>query len=700
MAEEKEIDVLVKWSQQGAADVGNSTQQLLQNHRAYNQELAQTEHYYRSLRQAGRELGFVSREVTLAGTVLTAALVLDANNYVKTVGATTKIGAEWLASENRIKQANLEIGQSAATVILPAMQKVASITESIAGIVQANPWIISTAVTAGGILTAVGAIGFIVSRIITVIADLGLLLGKLGLSAAGAEAASAGGTAATGAGLGAGGAALGTVVLTASSVIIGAEIGQALGNWLGQLIYGQSYKQQNIGDAIVTALRIAELPALEIQKGMAKLFPSLDSAANKWLDTANQFNALIGKLLGASQINTTAGPGGASVIPQQAVTEFTNFQQQMQQAEQTYDQQRLDIVKSTEQQMADSTANYENQRSNIVDTTEQTLARDAANFALSQKNALTQYQDQVAKEERNFRQQEINSAKSHALQLQQLAATHNQRINDLAAARDALGLVKEQQSYQLQVSQSNSQFALQQQQAKQAFQTQMADQRQAYEQQRAQALAAYNQQVADAQANEAQQLARLDAQHQLEMAKLQQQEQDKLQKLDASYKKQVDAYQKAFVDRINAIDSAILGDTAAYNAYLANQAIAFQNWIHAFEANSAASAPSLSGVSGSAGGYASGGYVSFKSPGEDGKPEYVLSHKTTRSLESAIGGKLSQANILSAIMSGRAGGLAGGGPNSVQIKVESRNLTLSEIRYAAETILNQRLGELIPAMGA
>src|SRR5258707_12100145 len=615
MAEENEIDVLVKWSQQGAADVGNSTQQLLQNHRAYNQELAQAEHYYRSLRQAGRELGFVSREVTLAGTVLTAALVLDANNYVKTVGATTKIGAEWLASENRIKQANLEIGQSGATVILPAMQKVASITESIAGIVQANPWIISTAVTAGGILTAVGAIGFIVSRIITVIADLGLLFGKLGLSAAGAEAASAGGTAATGAGLGAGGAALGTVVLTASSVIIGAEIGQALGNWLGQLIYGQSYKQQNIGDAIVTALRIAELPALEIQKGMAKLFPSLDSAANKWLDTANQFNALIGKLLGASQINTTAGPGGASVIPQQAVTEFTNFQQQMQQAEQTYDQQHLDILKSTEQQMADSTANYENQRSNIVDTTEQTLARDAANFALSQKNALTQYQDQVAKEERNFRKQEINSAKSHALQLQQLAATHNQRINDLAAARDALGLVKEQQSYQLQVSQSNSQFALQQQQAKQAFQTQMADQRQAYEQQRAQALAAYNQQVADAQANEAQQLARLDAQHQLEMAKLQQQEQDKLQKLDASYKKQVDAYQKAFVDRINAIDSAILGDTAAYNAYLANQAIAFQNWIHAFEANSAASAPSLSGVSGSAGGYASGGACFFSRPG-------------------------------------------------------------------------------------
>ena len=113
--EDREINARVIWTNQGADAVAQTASQMTNNWKSYNQELSKTETSYRSLRMAGRELGQISREVLVAGALLTGALVLDANNYVKVMGTATPLTAAWIDNTNKIKQANLDIGKTAAT---------------------------------------------------------------------------------------------------------------------------------------------------------------------------------------------------------------------------------------------------------------------------------------------------------------------------------------------------------------------------------------------------------------------------------------------------------------------------------------------------------------------------------------------------------------------------------------------------------
>jgi hypothetical protein len=291
---------------------------------------------------------------------------------------------------------------------------------------------------------------------------------------------------------------------------------------------------------------------------------------------------------------------------------------------------------------------------------------------------------------RNYQEQEANAAAQHALQMQQLAETHADNVWSLASARDALGLVKEDEHYSQQVAAANAAYKLQQQEAAQAYADQLAAAAQAFADQQAQQQQAYDNQVADANAQEQKQLAQLDAAHELEMAKLQQQEADKLKQLDDAYKKQTADLKKNFLDVIQQMEHDagvwILNDKAAYEAGGEADLAAFKAWILANE------------VVPPSGTTASGGYRSFLGPGENGKPEYVLSNHTTRAMESMLGGSLSQAKLLSAVMAAR-GGSGGMGGGNMNITVQGGSLTMRQVRMEIENALDSKLSDLIPAWG-
>src|SRR5271157_4506454 len=101
--DDREINARVIWSQQGASDLSQTAGQMTQNWRSYNGELTKTETSYRSLRMAGRELSQLTRDIALAGALMTGAIVLDANNYVKAFGQTSVIAKQWLAYTDQIK---------------------------------------------------------------------------------------------------------------------------------------------------------------------------------------------------------------------------------------------------------------------------------------------------------------------------------------------------------------------------------------------------------------------------------------------------------------------------------------------------------------------------------------------------------------------------------------------------------------------
>jgi hypothetical protein len=280
-SEDKLINVVVKYSQEGAQDVVQSdvlmgkaaddfytkqhqqwdtlgadfenfqktvstnSQTVTTGLKQVVQESDNTTKSFHALRMEGMELRQVGTLLTLGGGLMTAGIIADANNYVKTIG---NINAG---------NANLEIGESARNAMLPVMKEGADLMERMADLVKANPWIMTAALAVGGAMTVLGTATIVISELIRAVADIGLLLTKMGVLGGASQAINAGGGVgsleyAPGGAAGTLGGTLGMVTLTATSVIIGVELGQALGNWLGSqldkagLSAFKDYKPQNL----------------------------------------------------------------------------------------------------------------------------------------------------------------------------------------------------------------------------------------------------------------------------------------------------------------------------------------------------------------------------------------------------------------------------------------------------------------------
>jgi hypothetical protein len=763
--EDKLINVVVKYSQEGAQDVVQSdilmgkaaddfytkqhqqwdtlgadfenfqktvstnSQTVTTGLKQVVQESDNTTKSFHALRMEGMELRQVGTLLTLGGGLMTAGIIADANNYVKTIGNINAGNAQWLGYENNIKNANLEIGESARNAMLPVMKEGADLMERMADLVKANPWIMTAALAVGGAMTVLGTATIVISELIRAVADIGLLLTKMGVLGGASQTINAGGGVgsleyAPGGAAGTLGGTLGMVTLTATSVIIGVELGQALGNWLGSqldkagLSAFKDYKPQNLQDALMTLIKIEELPFINLARGLAQMDPALTDSANAVITWINNLNKGSGELVGASRSPSPTTPD--TQTQQNEVQDFISFQKQMADATSNYESQRADTVKQYEQQMADATQQYESQRADIVSNFAEQQARSerdfgeqqataARNFGEQQTKAVRDYNEQVTKSNRDFAESQANAQRAHNLEMAQLAQDHDAKMKDLAANRDALGLVKEQASYNLQVQQKDQTFNDQQQQNIQQHRQQLADQRQsflqqqsdaqaAYDQQRSDAQAAHAQQMADQAANEAEQLAKLDANHKLEMAKLDAQEKDKLAKLDDAYKKQVDQIQTAFIDQLNALDANILGDSAAYTKYLENEATQFQTWLNNFKSQSQSAVKgAATAVAGTA--HQAGGWANFMGPGEDGLPEYVMDNPTSMMMKSLLGNQMSQAGMISAVMAGKNAQAGGGGGRNLSITIVGKGLTMTEIQAMTDKTLDMRLGDLLPAFG-
>lgn len=706
--------------------------------RKYGQELQTVEQGLQRLKSTARDLGEVGSFLAVSGGLITGPALLNASNYVKTLGEITPLTAEWLSYQRSLEQSNLRIGEATTQAILPAYRMTAEFMEKVASVVQQNPWLVQAAVYAGGAMVAIGGTMRIVSEITKVVAEIGLLLARLELNQAKAAANQFGGYGGGeylpgGAGSLAGSqlGTLGTVTLLASCVIIGAELGEALGNYLGKTFYGDEWQQQNVGDALVTLIRIFQLPWALLASLLDKIDPSLKGVAQGLMEVLNNVQEFTGKLFGANQYKepeTNPLLDQNAMISQQMVEAYISFQKQLNAAQENYSAQRKDIIEQYERQIAESTERYQSQRADIINNYNEQSRRASENFARSQAQAQEAYERQRAqiisgaqeaerKAQASYQSSVQRAAQQHKLELQRMEQDHNARMWEAAANRDALALVKEQESYDTERSRKEQDYRIQEQQRREDFQRQqaeiranaqqqLADLKANHERQRAEQRAEFQRQQAEAAAQLQKNLARLDESHKREMEKLASQEKEKLKKLDEGYKKQVDQIQTAFVDRLRSMDAAILGDTQAFTRYMQEQAVNFQNWLNQFKAQANAQLPSTTNAPqgalgirvGAGAGRQWGGYASFMGPGETGSEEFVMSHATTRMAEALVGARLNQANLIQGIMAGK--NVSGGSSSrSVQIIVQSRNLTLSEIRAQVDQVFNQRISDLLPAFG-
>lgn len=209
---------------------------------------------------------------------------------------------------------------------------------------------------------------------------------------------------------------------------------------------------------------------------------------------------------------------------------------------------------------------------------------------------------------------------------------------DLSLARDAAGMYKENQRYQVETRRANEDFSDQQAQAQQEFAIEQAERQQQHAQKMADMAAQYIEERQARLADHAEQVAELQTQHAEDMARLEREYFDKLN-AELGYYQRSSAQQAAW-------EQAMLADA---QGWLASKR---QLWLDYVASLPTPSAFAISGNSGAAyqqyqqyaTGYASGGYVEQTGPALVHQGEYVMTAATVRQLEGVMG-NLNQAKL-------------------------------------------------------
>jgi|GEM_PF-5756142 len=220
-------------------------------------------------------------------------------------------------------------------------------------------------------------------------------------------------------------------------------------------------------------------------------------------------------------------------------------------------------------------------------------------------------------------------------------------------------------------------------------------------------------------------LAEMDAQHAEQMEKLNKEKEDRLEQLKQAFNDEKKAREDAFKDILIQLDNQLLKpEWEARKRYYGLMEQDLKAWLERQRAMINGSSGGSSGDTSSDGtgtgsggssggngggssshnysypqktpGLASGGYAAVKGfyqMAEEGK-EFVLSNRTTRAVESRMGGSLTQDSVLAAL-SGRSGGSAGGSANLMQQFYISSDVdvdrVLSEAKRQAEGLIQETI---------
>jgi hypothetical protein len=415
----------------------------------------------------------------------------------------------------------------------------------------------------------------------------------------------------------------------------------------------------------------------------------------------------------------------------QAVDAYDSFQKSNTESQQQYEKQRLSIQQQYGKARAESERNYEKSRADIIASYEKDAARAVADFNHSEAQYRKDYQNSNIKAAADFARSQaqaeaayyadrVKRAEAYGIEVQRAEEDHERnmarmredylmQVGDAEVARDASALVRAkrqydvnarraEEDYQTSAGRRNADYAreiadldasFQQQQTQRAeeYQRQQDEQKAQFEAQRQQRLEEFRLQQAEALENKNARLAELATQHQAELDQMRTNNAETLSELQTQYNDERAARQQAFIDQLTDLDATLTGEQAVRAAHYAAMSADLQAFLSGMESAAVSAAiptysePAGVGNSGTgrvaaraAGGYADRGIYMM---GEAGR-EFVLNSQTTRQLESATGGALTQAGVAR-------------GAGGVNVTI---NAVLNGVARADQGWINDRLSQM------
>jgi len=261
------------------------------------------------------------------------------------------------------------------------------------------------------------------------------------------------------------------------------------------------------------------------------------------------------------------------------------------------------------------------------------LAKLEADYNERAAKANAQFEAEQSDAERQYHRQRQRELADHLIQMGRMEEDHLLRMDDLARARDAMGMLQEQESYGVQRSRAEEDFARRQEQAGADFTesqaerarqhaAEMADMRVQYETQKAERLAQYQEQV-----------EKLAAEHQATMDRLDKEYFDKIN-AELRYFQQSQLIQAQY-------QAAMLKDA---QTWLASKRRLWQDFVQNLPVPNRTYPVK---------GRQAGGYIHDTDAYRMHRGEFVLAPGTTRALEQGLG-PLTQSRLVEGAMGSRA----------------------------------------------
>ena len=617
-----ELDILIKFLVDTAAKKGTAAaiDELIKQIDSFEKSIEGAKRSARELKNVSKEVAQASREAFLIGTAITGGIFAAANQYVKNAKEATAVTIAWKAAQDQLNESGTRIGAILAEEALPLLERAAVIADKVAGFVEQHPEIVSAALNTGLVVASLGAVGIAVSKGIRLYADVAYL------------------------------------VAVAKEAQGFAMFDAAVNKFLGGV--------STFGKNAPGASLLSPGPLLGIGAGAA-LFAGIGTKASQF--GASLFGTTPEKFWKDLAVNLGLVEDASAAASNKLEDTAANLRSvanspQFDQILKAYDQYRREDMQATTQHLADKkrvedSARAATQKANeqyaaavnrINQQTTAALVAAANQFDQANQQAEIQYAEQRAQIIRDSGE-EIKQIESDLQEeLRKSAIEHSERMQDLTAARDALGLEKENQRHAQDNAEKIRAANLEIRQRRADVAQRLEDLATSYEQERGQRFAEYEARRNEIQAQAAAELSQLAEQHRAEIQEIQRNKVERIREIDSQFAEERKRRVQQFLQTVRDLDASLLGEQNLKQRYYAAMAADLDRFLAGYQAKLSSLAAAAPGSS--AGGYSSG----LVRTGEQGI-EFVMSNRTTRAAENIIGGRLTQDSLIAALMNSGAG---------------------------------------------
>lgn len=659
------------------------------------QRATELRHESIAIRRAAMDLRLFSEAALIAGTGVITGMVLMADQFAKANKEGDAQAAKYTAAMDRVKASQNEVGRQFSIALLPFLAEATKMLDKASAFLKANPEVATAAIKGAEILIGVGAIGksvataarltadflAIQSSIMRVIAtrasenlaaDKQVAAAKIQDGAAdkqivAAEAeqgAATTGGAAKGVGglLGFASSTTGIIALITASILVSNKIVNQLDQMeklLNDVRAGFGSNFRFVIDQLIKMVPGGQfVTMIEQLKLIHAGSKSILTLLGQWFGVVQSDSRRATTPAGRENIaNRPIGSVAESKKLDELLQAYQNYmdadlelvQKHYAKRQEIISQALEDVAKENARNaktIADINSDLQKKLTGYTEDYNKAAAKDLQDYLEKRSDVVRDADEDVLRIEQDLRDKLAKMAKDHA-----------ERQGDLLAARDALGLVKEQRRYQREqdeaIADANKDIA----RRRQDIAKRLADIDREYAEEKKRRLADYQERVLEAKQQAADRAKEEAIRHQEELDQIRKNEAEKLAEEQKNFIAERKRNYDQFIARIKDLDAFYLGvrqhekaardqmiqDLDAFLAKYRGDAIA------TYTAITNATKPAT-GTTGTVGHRAGGGYVgagTYK-VGEQGK-EFVLSNQTTKAAEQAISGQLNQQNLMAAL---------------------------------------------------